>query len=84
MISKVSELVVDAKNRYGFHSLHIYKKVIRSIRTKCAKGSLPRDGLMDGRMEKGMEGGREGVKQEMRESGKEGGRGGGRREEVRG
>lgn len=71
MISKISELVVDAKNRYGFHSLHIYKKVIRSIRTKCAKGSLPRDGGMDGRMEEGKERGREGGRQEIRESGKE-------------
>ena len=68
----ISELVVDAKNRYGFHSLHIYKKVIRSIRTKCAKGSLPRDGWMDGRMEEGMEGGREGVRQGRREAEKEG------------
>jgi len=49
-----------------------FRKVIRSIRTKCTKGFLPRDGWMDGRMEEGMEGGREGVRQEMRESGKEG------------
>lgn len=73
MISKISELVVDAKNRYGFHSLHIsYKKVIRSIRTKCAKGSLRRDGWMEGGMEEGMEGGTKRGSQGRREAEKEG------------
>ena len=84
MISKISELVVDAKNRYGFHSLHIsYKKVIRSIRTKCAKGSLRRDGWMEGGMEEGMEGGRKRGSQGRREGGRQRRREKGRSEGVR-